>query len=164
MKHLPFEEVAKLFNPLIKSKLRGLRVTGELYDQYYQAGLIGLWKAWRDFDETRGSFPAYAQQKITGGMMDEMRKMIRNKKREQLMEPQDYDSIIPLKVYDEVPIFEKEAIAFYLSKLSTLEQRWVIEKICNQKREAEIASEYGVTVGAVKSWRKRVVKKLRHLT
>ncbi|MFC0187240.1 sigma-70 family RNA polymerase sigma factor [Fictibacillus aquaticus] len=163
MRDLPFEKVAKMFDPLIKSRLKVLGLTGERFEMFYQAGLIGLWKAWSEFDETKGSFPSLANLRISGGIMDELRKESNREKRIMPMVPEIYENILSKAVYDTIPLLEKEAIAYYLEKLTKLEQRWVVERICNQKREVDIAAEYGVSVGAVKSWRKRVVKKLRTL-
>jgi DNA-directed RNA polymerase len=45
--------------------------------------------------------------------------------------------------------------------LTENQQRWVIHRVFQMKSEAEIAEDFGVSVYAVKSWRKAAIRKLR---
>jgi len=56
-----FDQIASSFHPLIVSMIKKFHIYKD-YDEYYQIALIGLWRAYQKFDESKGSFSAMPTQ------------------------------------------------------------------------------------------------------
>ncbi|RXZ01344.1 sigma-70 family RNA polymerase sigma factor [Fictibacillus sp. S7] len=157
--HITFEELAQQFEPLIKSQIRTLGVVNR-FDEYYQAGLIGLWEASLRFDESKGEFGPFAYRTVRGKMLELLKKETKFKSVHvgfslELTETIPYEGgVLPL---------EQEVLELYLSKLTARQRTWVVKKLFYQMKETEIADEKGVSISAVKSWRKQALAKLRGL-
>lgn len=61
------------FDPLAVRLSRSYTHTSDPQEEAYQEARIGLIRAYRSFDITRGSFPAYAQQCMFTAVMDYLR-------------------------------------------------------------------------------------------
>ncbi|MFA8438474.1 sigma-70 family RNA polymerase sigma factor [Pueribacillus sp. YX66] len=160
MNNNSFYDVFQQYEKMIKNQIKSLNIYKN-YDEFYQIGLIALWKAWQNYDDRKGKFSAYAYVSVRGSMLDQLRKDSQYDERftvdsNKLMN-QDYES------YSET-LLDKEMFESYLTALTEKQKTWAIEAILNEKTFAEIASEYGTTVEAVKSWRKGALKKLRKQT
>jgi RNA polymerase sigma factor (sigma-70 family) len=162
MNEIPFEQIASMYDPLIKSQIRQYRLTSH-FDQYYQAGLLGLWKAYETFEPERGQFSSYAYLLVRGRILQELRGEARRQKAEEIQDPHESMTFQTLSADDAIPLLEDETMNLYLMHLTENQQRWVIHKVFHMKSEAEIAEIFGVTVYAVKSWRKSAIKKLRSI-
>jgi DNA-directed RNA polymerase len=160
MKEMTFEQVASQFDPLIKSQIRLYHLTSR-FDQYYQAGLLGLWKAYETFDPEKGQFSTYAFLKVRGRILQEFRGEMRRLEKEDNHDPHESFVFQNLSHIDSIPYLEDESLNLYLVHLTENQQRWVIHRIVELKSETEIAETFGVSVYAVKSWRKSAIKKLR---
>ena len=160
MKEMTFEQVASQFDPLIKSQIRNYNLQSR-FDQYYQAGLLGLWKAYETFDPEKGQFSTYAFLKVRGRILQEFRGEMRRLEKEDNHDPHESMTFQNLSHTDTIPFLEDESLNLYLVHLTENQQRWVIHRICEMKSEAEIAESFGVSIYAVKSWRKAAIKKLR---
>lgn len=154
-----FEEWAEQFEPLIKSQIKSLGVTGR-YDEYYQVGLIGLWEALQRFNLEKGEFGPFAYRTVRGKMLEQLNKEAKYKTRHvgfslELVETIPYEGgVLPL---------EKEILDIYLKELTDNQKKWVIKKVIYQMKEAEIAAEEGVSIHAVKSWRKQAIARMKKL-
>ncbi|MCQ6264824.1 sigma-70 family RNA polymerase sigma factor [Fictibacillus sp. WQ 8-8] len=152
-----FENLSLQFDPLIKSQIQSLGVTGR-YDEYYQVGLIGLWEAFKRFDQNKGDFGPFAYRTVRGKMLEQLKKEAKYKAVHvgfslELTETIPFEGgVLPL---------ENEVLEMYLSDLTLNQRKWVVKKIFLQMKEAEIAEEEGVSIHAVKSWRKQALLKLR---
>jgi RNA polymerase sigma factor (sigma-70 family) len=153
-----FEEVAKNFEPLIKSQIKGLRIYRD-FDLYYQCGLIGLWEAYSRFQPEKGSFPAFAMQTIRGKMLSELKRESRYEEQHTAVEQSIIDTIADDEASSSV--LAEEIVASYCETLSPKQKLWVEQAIILQKKQREIAEEFGVSSETVKSWRKEALKKLR---
>ncbi|KZE64035.1 hypothetical protein AWM68_13075 [Fictibacillus phosphorivorans] len=160
MKHMLFEEVAAMFDPLIKSQIKRYHLTTH-FDQYYQAGLLGLWKAYETFNPEKGQFSSYAFVLVRGRILQELRKEATRLDKEVSHDPHESMMFQHLTHQDHIPYLEDETLNLYLMHLTENQQRWVVHRIFHMKSEAEIAEQFGVTRYAVKSWRKAALKKLR---
>jgi DNA-directed RNA polymerase len=160
MKEMPFEQVASMFDPLIKSQIRLYRL-GTNFDQYYQAGLLGLWKAHETYDPEKGQFASYAFLLVRGRILQELRGEARRQEREVMHDPHESVTFQTLSHLDSIPFLEDETLNLYLLHLTENQQRWVINKVFLMRSEAEIADMFNVSVYAVKSWRKSAIKRLR---
>jgi RNA polymerase sigma factor (sigma-70 family) len=162
LKEIPFEQIASMYEPLIKSFIGRYNLSAQ-FDQYYQAGLIGLWKAYKTFNPEKGQFSSYAHLLVRGGILQELRKEIKTKEREDIQDHSQSYTFQSLYRTDTIPLIEDEALNLYLIHLTKNQKRWVISRIVEMKSETEIAEDFGVTIYAVKSWRKAALKKLRNI-
>ncbi|GAA3319217.1 hypothetical protein GCM10020331_025210 [Ectobacillus funiculus] len=60
MKPSTFEEAAQLYERMIRKQLKKRLCIYRNHDEFYQCGLIALWKAYEQFDERKGAFSTYA--------------------------------------------------------------------------------------------------------
>jgi RNA polymerase sigma factor (sigma-70 family) len=160
MKNTPFEEVAAMFEPLIKSQIKRYHLTNH-FDQYYQAGLLGLWKAYETYNPEKGQFSSFAFIHVRGRILQELRNEMKRQETEITHDPHNSLSFQQLSHQDHIPFLEDETLNLYLMHLTENQQRWVVHRVFQMNTEAEIAKTFGVTLYAVKSWRKAAIKKLR---
>lgn len=80
MKSVSFEQIAESFHPLIVSMIQKHHIYKE-QEEYYQLALIGLWKAYQKFDESKGSFSAYAYSTVRGTILMELRASVKRDER-----------------------------------------------------------------------------------
>mgnify|MGYP001325774607 FL=1 len=157
MESQSFQEVFEQYEKLIKNQIKSLNIYKN-YDEFYQIGLIALWKAWKNYDDRKGKFSAYAYITVRGSMLDQLRKDAQYDERFAA----DTDKAMQENsaVYTE-HLLEKERFESCLAALTEKQKTWAIEAILHGKTFAEIANEHKTTVEAVKSWRKNALKKLR---
>jgi RNA polymerase sigma factor (sigma-70 family) len=155
-KDLTFQKLAKQFEPLICHTIRSFSIYKD-FDLYYQAGLIGLWKAWRQFDPTKGEFSAFAYHKVKGQILNELEKEGSFRHRHMLTEHNDR---AVNQSYEEYPL-EREMLLSYCQELTDNQRKWVLQTFLEGKKLQEIAKSEGVTYEAVKSWRRGALKHLR---
>ncbi|MCM3717640.1 sigma-70 family RNA polymerase sigma factor [Fictibacillus phosphorivorans] len=160
MKEMPFEKIASMYDPLIKSQIKLYHLSNH-FDQYYQAGLLGLWRAYETFNPEKGTFSSYAFLLVRGSILQELRGEARRQKAEEIQDPHESMTFKTLSHEDTIPYLEDVNMNLYLIHLTENQQRWVVQRVVQMKSEAEIAEMYGVTVYAVKSWRKSAIKRLR---
>jgi RNA polymerase sigma factor, sigma-70 family len=148
-----FEDVLEQYTPMIHHIIKSLNIYKDK-DRYVQEAAISLWEACKSFDASKGSFTSYAYSSIRGKLLNYLKK--ENKWETQHLfvdQPpeQPIDGVIPVL----------ESIEEYTQYLSNNQKIWVVEYICNDKKIEEIASQEGVSISAVKSWRKEALKKLK---
>ncbi|MBY6037243.1 sigma-70 family RNA polymerase sigma factor [Fictibacillus nanhaiensis] len=160
MKEMNFEEIASMYDPLIKSQIRLYKLTRN-FDQYYQAGLLGLWKAYESFNPEKGQFSSNAFLLVRGRILQELRSEARRQERETSQDPHEYGALRTLSFQDHIPLLEDELLNECIMHLTENQKRWVIHRVIHFKSEKEIAQMFHVTIYAVKSWRKAALKKLR---
>ncbi|MBN8210363.1 sigma-70 family RNA polymerase sigma factor [Bacillus sp. NTK071] len=154
MKDTEFEDLAIRFTPLIKNQIKKLNLTHE-YPKYEQDALIALWESSKNFDETKGSFSAFAYVKVRGKLLDACRREIRI-----------YKKLQNQCVFDDHAEFYSEPhheydLDKYKKGLTEKQWKWLQQAIGQEKSLKEIALTEGVSVEAVKSWRKSALSKLR---
>lgn len=153
MKQRSFHEVFQQYEKLIKNQIKSLNIYKN-YEEYYQIGLIALWKAWKNYDDRKGKFSAYAYVTVRGSMLEKLRQEAQYEERFPVLSEQSDTSYFE-------NFLEKELFESYLTTLTEKQKTWAIEAIFNGKTLKQIANEYETTVEAVKSWRKGALKKLR---
>ncbi len=154
MEDVLFNELVTSYTPLIKKQIKKLHLTNE-FKKYEQAGLIALWECVESFDETKGSFSAYAYMKVRGKLIDEFRKEMRLYRHLELQTQWEKHEESHFN-----PLFENE-LESYMSLLTANQRKWVEYVIVGGMTMKAVASEEGVTVEAVKSWRKSALAKLK---
>lgn len=152
-----FQDIFQQYEKLIKNQIKALSIYKN-HDEFYQIGLIALWKAYTNYDERKGKFSAYAYITVRGNMLEQLRKESQYEERfsvdTRTLQNRENDQ------YFDKPL-DKELFESYLVSLTEKQKTWAIEAILHGKTIPEIAKEYGATVEAVKSWRKEALKKLR---
>jgi RNA polymerase sigma factor (sigma-70 family) len=155
---LVFQEVLEKEEWLIHFVMKKLYIYKN-EDDYYQEGLIGLWEAFQDFDESRGfSFGTYAIHKIRGRLIYFLKKSKKHDDRLATLTgavietTEDEQFIVPLQL---------EILSGYCEGLPDNQKRWVYMHFVEGKGQKEIASELGVSSETVKSWRRYALPKIR---
>lgn len=151
-----FDDVFQFYGSLIDYEIRKLHIYKNK-DEFYQVGLIGLWKAYQRFDPQKGKFITFASKTIRGYLLAQLTKMNAYEEKHVWKEPDNDSSYI----YQPIPLLEREAIDEYCFNLSENEKKWVYYSMLEQLKPKEIALLEDVSVETVKSWRKRALKKLR---
>ena len=154
LKETEFEELIVRFTPLIKNQIKKLNLT-HAYQKYEQDALIALWECSRSYDKTKGSFSAYAYVKVRGKLLDACRKEIRiYKEREAQTVFEDHPDSSSILHYD-------CDLEQYKKGLTMKQRTWLQQAIEEEKSLKEIALTEGVSIEAVKSWRKSALSKIR---
>jgi RNA polymerase sigma factor (sigma-70 family) len=73
MKPSTFEEAVVLYDRLIKGQMKKLSLY-QNHEEYYQCGLIALWRAYEQFEEEKGDFSAYALHTVRGYLLVQLNK------------------------------------------------------------------------------------------
>ena len=70
---MEFEQLAANYSNMIHSIIHSLHIY-QNQDEFYQIGLIALWKASQKYDEQKGKFSTYAYLSIRGEMLMHLKK------------------------------------------------------------------------------------------
>ncbi|WP_102344784.1 sigma-70 family RNA polymerase sigma factor [Bacillus sp. Marseille-P3661] len=151
------DEVLLQFGPMIWNQIKQLHIYRD-QDEYFQLGLIGLWKAYNKFDSEKGVFPAFAQKAVKNELITQLRKESRIAQR-YTATTADILEVMTSPV--EENILERDRILSYCDELTEKQFKWVIQGIIENKRPSEIAEKEGVTVEQVKGWRRDALRKIR---
>lgn len=161
MHEQPFEKILADFEPLIKGQLKKLNLYRQ-HDEYYHIGVIALWEAYRNYEQGKGSFAAYALHTVRGNMLMMLRREQRFAERHVLQDEQtSADFIRPDPTATNDMDTTLSALTPYLRHLSPREKLWVREAILFEKKLGEIAREQAVSTNTVASWRKQALRKMR---
>ncbi|WP_078556042.1 sigma-70 family RNA polymerase sigma factor [Bacillus alkalicellulosilyticus] len=152
-----FDDVAMKYEPIIKKQMVVLRIYKN-HEDYFQIGLIGLWEAYKRYQPEKGPFSTFAISTVRGKMLTHLRKEVKYEKYHELKEHMSETNGQWDSSSDE---FERECLEGCLVGLTEREQLWVKEAILFDKKPADLAHQYNVSVNTVKSWRKSALKKLR---
>lgn len=77
-----FAELLSRYKPLVRARASSMFIAGSDHEDVVQEGMIGLFKAVRDFDPARGaSFSTFASQCVTAQILDAVRAAGREKHR-----------------------------------------------------------------------------------
>ncbi|UHA61385.1 sigma-70 family RNA polymerase sigma factor [Metabacillus litoralis] len=155
---LKFEEVHQQFEPMIYHAMKKLSIYTNKED-YYQVGSIALWEAFLRFNEEKGEFKSYAYSYILGHM-----KMALSRKKTERERDRQVEKFWDL---DEVSndgssvVFWEILIEKLSSHLTENQMKWVNGYCLYGNTPTEIAEEEGVSISAVKAWRRNAIANLR---
>lgn len=154
MQDRSFEKIVEEYTPLVKSQIYKLNLTVN-YPLYEQAAMIALWECVQNYQGSKGSFSAYAYLKVRGKLLDERRKELRDFKKSSLHA--DWND------YEETFFSPQNApsLNIDLTSLTLNQRKWVEQVLIEGKSLKRVATTEGVSVEAVKSWRKSAISKLR---
>lgn len=152
-----FEELAKQYEPMIY-KIMNLLHIYKNKDEFFQLGLVGLWEAKLRFDPNKGEFTNYAFTYIKGLFLTELTKT--RKQEERMVYPKDdFWEVIE----DPCPVqpLEVKLLLTYCESLTAQQTKWVLYTCLDGLSIKEIAAKEGVSISAVKMWRKGARCKLQ---
>lgn len=152
-----FDQLVKQYENMIYKIMHSLNIYKN-QEEFYQIGLIALWEANERFDPEKGAFTSFAYAYIRGRLMTELTK--NNKHEERSMYPKDEFWDIIEDPLIEQP-FEKKFLLTYCEALTENQTKWVLYTCIDDLSVAEIAKKEGVSVSAVKAWRKGAKERLK---
>lgn len=143
---------------MIHACLRKLRIYKN-HDSFLQSGRIGLWQAWKRYDETKGDFAPFAYRSIYGCLLDELKKATN----EELLMPAE-DHTLELLLNQPVLVSESwEPLSEAMSRLQPHEQQLIHLLYMIGSSQDEVAKHLGITKAGVKKRRERTLAKLKQL-
>ncbi len=153
-----FEQAAVQFEPMIHQIIRNLNIYKN-QEEYFQLGLIRLWESWNTYDPEKGKFLTFAYSNVKMKILDELKKY----------KLQENRIVVPDEEFwtiTECPItnrpLEEKMILSYCEGLTKNQTIWVISTFLHDLTTNQIAEQYGVTVSAVRAWKKGALKRLKY--
>lgn len=141
MKPATFTETVTLYEKMIKNQMKRLCLYRD-YEEYYQCGLIGLWKAYEKYEEEKGTFSAYAFVTVRGYLIEKLKKESRFQKRHTFAGQEALQNVCGAEASSEVQD--------YMSLLDEKEKHIIYERFYVGKKIHEIAEEMGMTYHQVR--------------
>lgn len=154
MKPSTFEEAAQLYERMIRKQLKRLCIYRN-HDEFYQCGLIALWRAYEQFDERKGAFSTYAFYTVRGYLLGKLHDERRIEDRQTMLEPELAETISTEEHRSDVDFFQ------YLAPLNERQRLIVEERFYHGKKLTAIAQEHGMTYDQVRSFYRRALKKIK---
>jgi RNA polymerase sigma factor (sigma-70 family) len=151
-----FDQVFEQYIPMIYHNMKRLKIYKN-EEEFFQIGLIALWKAYKKYDQTKGNFSSFAYSYIKGEMINAL---IKSKKFEDrsIHFDQSYWEHVLTTENDSIPeIVElNEAIQALPEKEKTL----LIYQYYQGLSLKEIAHLEGVSLTTIKKRKKRALNLL----
>lgn len=153
-----FEELHQQFEPMIYHVMRKLSIYKNKHE-FYQVGCIALWEASLRFNKEKGEFKSYAYSYMIG----RMKSALTDDKKKEERESQSED----IWVEDETTygdfstVFWESQFEDVSPLLSENQRKWVKAYCLYGSTTSEIAKDEGVSVAAVKGWRREAISKMR---
>lgn len=152
-----FEQLAEQYEPMIHKIMNTLHIYKNK-EEFRQLELISLWEAQRSFHPEKGNFTGYTYTYMKGKFLTELTKM--NKHKEKLAHPKEEFWEVIEDTLVERPL-EEAFILSYCGDLTPNQTKWVLFTCMDGLAISEIAEKEGVSVSAVKAWRKGAREKLK---
>ncbi|MFX3674757.1 MAG: sigma-70 family RNA polymerase sigma factor [Paenisporosarcina sp.] len=154
-----FDEVLKAFEPMIYAILRRLRIYKD-HEQFIQIGRIGLWQAWKRYQEERGNFAPFAYRSIYGMMLDELKKSNAYDLKTLPTEDDVLERFIGAASTSKTPPI-LDGLQEALHVLNDQEKKLIQLLFFEGYTLEEVAIQIGISKSGVKKKRERTLKKLR---
>lgn len=149
-----FEKVKEQYAPMISAIIRKLHIYRD-YDTFRQVGTIALWQAFLRFDETKGSFTAFAYRSIQGAMLDELKRESRYTDHVTILGDETFEGIEDNYSENELPEWLDRI------SLATSERLLLEELFIKDRSLAELAAAQRITLAGMKKRRERLLKKIK---
>ena len=117
---MEFQQLTTQYSKIIHSIIHSLHIYKD-HDEFYQIGLIALWNASENFDETKGQFSTYAYSFIKGRMLNHLKKEKKQEDSDSTMSEEDW-----MQICYEDRLLEKETLLSYFYHLTDKEKQWVL--------------------------------------
>lgn len=155
----------------IHFQIHRLNIRNEQYDDFYAEGMIALWKALEDYDESQGEIGTFLNHRIRFRLIDYQRTIIRHiEKDKEAMESQIIakDSGNTVGTTNQMLIcvtggqLKDETFWHDIqSELSGNQWKWIRHFVIDGLSIKEIMELENVSESAVKSWAREARRKLR---
>ncbi|WP_062351687.1 sigma-70 family RNA polymerase sigma factor [Bacillus kwashiorkori] len=152
-----FGEVVDAFEPMIHSIIQKLNIYKNK-DDYFQIGLIALWKAYKRFKKEKGKFSTYAYHYIRGSILVELRKNAQQERVEYFSENNPLENIL-----DPTNHFELLHIEELISYLPKKFQYIIILYYFEGLPLKEIAKLLNISYATSKLWKRQAIERLAKL-
>ncbi|RLQ94873.1 sigma-70 family RNA polymerase sigma factor [Falsibacillus albus] len=147
-----FEEIQKQYEPMIHKIVHSLNLYKNK-DEFYQLGLIGLWKAYEKMDPSKGSFTSYAYINIKGAMTEELKSSVKREETFTYAKEEYWENIENDHQMFSVALNDRDTLLSYCTKLTENQTKWVLYTFLYGMTAKDIAEKEGVSISAVKKWR-----------
>lgn len=154
-----FEELHNQFKPMIYHIIKKLAIYKN-EQEFYQIGCIALWEASLQFNEEKGEFKSYAYSYIMGKMktmltnegiqQEKVRRLKTNQTQEETSGDDSTSSLLSHSVIDSIS-----------SLLTPNQSKWLKAYCLYGETPSEIAKDEGVSISAVKAWRRNAIARLK---
>ncbi|MDC3415941.1 sigma-70 family RNA polymerase sigma factor [Aquibacillus salsiterrae] len=154
-----FEEIVKDHQKIIYHLIHKLGIRDQ-NEEFYQEGVIALWKAQLKYDSTKGKFSSYAymvMEKALIALIHQRNRM--QEKTEKVIESIDTSECMLM----EDIAFDPYLFEQIKSVLTDNQMKWFSCYILEELSVKEIAEQEQVTIDAVKNWARLAKPKLRKL-
>ncbi|MFB1050031.1 sigma-70 family RNA polymerase sigma factor [Paraliobacillus sp. JSM ZJ581] len=158
-KEMSFEQLLSDFEPMIFHLLYkyGIR---DAEKEFYQEGIIALWRAWQTYDQEKGKFSSYAYFSIQKSFFTLLRKEKSvQKRKEKYAALTDINSLV---YYNQLP-FDPYLLAAIQQKLTANQMKWFNGYIIHRQTIKQIAHQENVTENAVKNWARLAKPKIKQI-
>lgn len=165
-----FETFLKANENRIYFQIQRLGISEDLHEEFYAEGIVALWQAYKNFDETKGNIGTYLNFQIRFRLIDLLRKRIRQEEitekavNEEIVQIDDGNrhraSTIPLIGKKDIPLANSAFWKEVRSHLTDKQWKWVKYFIIADLTIQEITEIEDVSPSAVKSWGREVRRKL----
>lgn len=149
-----YEELANQYAPMITALIRKMHIYRD-YESFRQVGKIALWQASIRYDESKGSFTAFAYRTIHGAMLDHLKKETKYIERNLVQQNHEFDDVVVCTEEDELPEWID---ALYLKNE---EKRLLEELFVKGNSLTRLAASEGLSLSGMKKRRERILKKLK---
>ncbi len=148
---MTFEQVLSQYEPMLYKMMHRLHIYRN-EDDFLQVGRIALWQAYEKFDETKGTFSAFAYVSVRGAMLDELKRQAKH----------NVTIGVEQQTLAQYASETRDDTLFLLKQLLTEEEQSLLFSLyLYGKTYEQLAEEEGVTVGAIKKRRQRIVQNIR---
>ncbi|WP_071460884.1 sigma-70 family RNA polymerase sigma factor [Bacillus massilinigeriensis] len=155
-----FEHLYRQYTPLINGLMNSLHIYKNK-EEFFQLGLIGLWKARNQFNGSKGDFTSYAYTTIRGLFLTELTK---HNRESQTATPATDELLNAFQDNRPSPVLEKELLQSYCAAghLTKNQTKWVFHHCLDKMTIKEISAKENVSPSAVKQWRAGAKEKLKN--
>ena len=166
-----FEAFFKANERRIHFQIHRLGISGDWYSEFYTEGVFALWRAYKEYEESKGEIGTFINYQIRYRLIDLMRKKMRD---EQVMEEaiaeektkidngnRHRGSGVPVVNVSDIALEDREFWQEVRSRLTETQWKWVEYFIIADMSVKEIMELEGVSADAVKGWGRQVRRKLR---
>jgi DNA-directed RNA polymerase len=153
-----FEKLHEQFEPMIYHMMKKLKIYRD-EKEFYQIGCIALWEASLRFNEEKGKFKSYVYSYIIGRMKEVLTKERKKQEKENRLmtvSPQEETSEDDFK-----HLLANSNIESISSLLTSNQSKWLKAYCLKDKTPSEVAKDEGVSISAVKAWRRDAITKLK---
>ena len=153
---MEFEQLAAEYSNMIYSIIHSLRIYKN-HDEFYQVGLIALWKGSQHYDEQKGIFAPYIYKFVRGKLLTALKK--EKNLDDRYVYPENEDGF---NLTHEDTVLEMEDLLSHFNHLTDLQKKWVVLRFYYGLSNRDIAEMENIALRKVRAWGDLAMKKFIH--